>query len=89
LASKYKLPAVYAAREFAVQGGLIAFGADYADLYLRTATVVDKVLKGANPAEIPIEQPTKFTFVVNLKTAEFLGLTIPYVLVARAAEVIE
>jgi putative tryptophan/tyrosine transport system substrate-binding protein len=89
LASKYKLPAIYAAREFAMEGGLIAFGADYADLYLRAATVVDKVLKGANPAEIPIEQPTKFTFVVNLKTAESLGLTIPYVLVARADEVIE
>jgi len=89
LASKYKLPAVYAAREFAMEGGMIAFGADYADLYSRTATVVDKVLKGGNPAEIPIEQPTKFTFVVNLKTAGSLGLTIPNVLVARADEVIE
>jgi putative ABC transport system substrate-binding protein len=89
LASKYKLPAIYAAREFAIDGGLIAFAADYADLYLRTATIVDKVLKGANPADIPVEQPTKFDLVVNLKTAKFLGLTVPYVLVARAAEVIE
>jgi putative ABC transport system substrate-binding protein len=89
LASKYKLPAIYAAREFAIDGGLIAFAADYADLYLRTATVVDKVLKGANPAEIPVEQPTKFDLVVNLRTAKSLGLTIPYVLVARADEVIE
>jgi putative ABC transport system substrate-binding protein len=89
LASKYKLPAVYSAREFAIDGGLIAFGADYADLYLRAATVVDKILKGANPAEIPIEQPTKFNLVVNLRTAKSLGLTIPYVLVARADEVIE
>jgi len=89
LASKYKLPAIYAAREFAIDGGLIAFAADYADLYLRAATIVDKVLKGANPAEIPVEQPTKFDLVVNLKTANSLGLTIPYVLVARADEVIE
>jgi putative ABC transport system substrate-binding protein len=89
LASKYKLPAIYAAREFAIDGGLIAFAADYADLYLRTATIVDKVLKGANPADIPVEQPTKFDLVVNLKTAKFLGLTVPYVLVARADEVIE
>jgi putative ABC transport system substrate-binding protein len=89
LASKYKLPAIYAAREFAIDGGLIAFAADYADLYLRTATIVDKVLKGANPADIPVEQPTKFDLVVNLKTAKDLGLTVPYVLVARADEVIE
>jgi putative tryptophan/tyrosine transport system substrate-binding protein len=89
LASKYKLPAVYSAREFAIDGGLIAFAADYADLYLRAATVVEKILKGANPAEIPIEQPTKFDLVVNLRTAKSLGLTIPYVLVARADEVIE
>jgi putative tryptophan/tyrosine transport system substrate-binding protein len=82
LASKYKLPAIYSAREF-------AFAADYADLYLRTATIVDKILKGANPAEIPVEQPTKFDLVVNLRTARSLGLTIPYVLVARADEVIE
>ena len=89
LASKYKLPAIYSAREFAIDGGLIAFGADYADLYLRAATVVDKILKGTDPAEIPIEQPTKFDLVVNLKTAKSLGLTIPYALVARADEVIE
>jgi ABC-type uncharacterized transport system substrate-binding protein len=89
LASKHKLPAIYAAREFAIDGGLIAFAADYADLYLRTAAVVDKILKGANPAEIPVEQPTKFDLVVNLRTAKSLGLNIPYVLVARADEVIE
>ena len=89
LASKYKLPAIYAAREFAIDGGLIAFAADYADLYLRAAAVADKILKGANPAEIPIEQPTKFDLVVNLRTAKALGLTIPYILVARADEVIE
>jgi len=89
LASKYKLPAIYSAREFAIEGGLIAFAADYADLYLRAAAVVDKILRGANPAEIPVEQPTKFDLVVNLRTAKSLGLTIPYVLVARADEVIE
>jgi putative ABC transport system substrate-binding protein len=89
LASKYKLPAIYAAREFAIDGGLVAFAADYADLYRRAAIVVDKILKGANPAEIPVEQPTKFDLVVNLKTAKSLGITIPYVLVARADEVIE
>jgi putative ABC transport system substrate-binding protein len=89
LASTHKIPAIYAAREYAIDGGLISFAADYADLYLRAATVVDKILKGANPAEIPIEQPTKFNLVVNLRTAKSLGLTIPYVLVARADEVIE
>jgi putative ABC transport system substrate-binding protein len=89
LASKYKLPAIYAAREFAIEGGLVAFAADYADLYLRAAVIVDKILKGANPAVIPVEQPTKFDLVVNLRTAKSLGLTIPYVLVARADEVIE
>jgi putative tryptophan/tyrosine transport system substrate-binding protein len=89
LASKYGLPAIYSAREFAMNGGLIAFAADYADLYSRAASVVDKILKGANPAEIPVEQPTKFDLVINLKTAKSLGLTLPYVLVARADEVIE
>jgi putative ABC transport system substrate-binding protein len=89
LASTHELPAIYAAREFAIDGGLISFAADYADLYLRAASVVDKILKGANPAEIPVEQPTKFDLVINLKTAKSLNLKVPYVLVARADEVIE
>jgi putative ABC transport system substrate-binding protein len=89
LALAHKIPAIYAARESAIDGGLISFAPDYADLYLRTATVVDKILRGANPAEIPIEQPTKFNLVINLRTAKSLGITIPDVLVARADEVIE
>jgi putative ABC transport system substrate-binding protein len=89
LASTHKLPAIYAAREFAIDGGLVSFAADYADLYLRAASVVNKILKGVNPAEIPVEQPTKFDLVINLKTAKSLNLKVPYVLVARADEVIE
>jgi len=69
--------------------GLISYGPSFADLYRRAASVVDRILKGANPAEIPVEQPTKFEVVVNLKTAKALGLTIPRSLVFRAEHVIE
>ena len=89
LAAMYKLPTIYAAREFADDGGLIAYAANYAHLYLRAASFVDKIFKGANPADIPVEQPTKFDLIVNLKTAKALGLTVPYTLLARADEVIE
>src|SRR5215475_4240889 len=77
LADKMRLPAMYGLREHAAAGGLMAYGPNYADLYRRAASYVDKILKGAKPADLPVEQPTKFEFVINLKTARTLGLTIP------------
>jgi len=88
LAAKNRLPAVYPSREFADAGGLMAYGANLADLLRRAATYVVKILNGANPAELPVEQPTKFDLVVNLRTAKALGLTIPQSLLGRADEVI-
>ena len=88
LVTKHRLPAIYAAREFVEAGGLIAYAVSYPDLYRRVATYVDKILKGAKPADLPIEQPTKFELVINLKTAG-AGLTIPPSLLTRADEVIE
>ena len=87
LASRHRLPAIYASKEFI--GGLLTYGVSYPDQYRRAASFVDKVLKGANPAELPVEQPTKLELVINLKTAKALNLTIPAVLLARADEVIE
>ena len=88
LASKARLPAMYAARDFSEEGGLMSYGANYGDLYRRTAGYVVKILKGAKPGDLPIEQPTKFELVVNLKTAKALGITIPESILLQADEVI-
>ncbi len=89
LAASHKLPTIYMAREFATIGGLMSYGPDLNDLWRRAATYVDKILKGAKPADLPVEQPNKFELVVNLKTAQALGLTIPPSILAGADEVIE
>jgi len=89
LADKSRLPAMYGLKEDVAAGGLLAYGPKYADLYRRAASYVDKILKGAKPADLPVERPTKFEFVINLKTAKTLGLTIPPGILAIADEVIE
>jgi putative ABC transport system substrate-binding protein len=89
LAAKNHLPTVFAASEFMDAGGLISYGPNYADLYRRAATYVDKILKGAKPADLPVEQPMKFELVINLKTAKQIGLTIPQSVLYRADKVIK
>jgi putative tryptophan/tyrosine transport system substrate-binding protein len=89
LAARSRLPAIYSVKDFAEAGGLMAYGVNLGESFRRAATYVDKILKGAKPADLPVEQPTKFDLVVNLKAAKGLGLTIPPSLLARADEVIQ
>src|SRR5262249_53362385 len=89
LAMGVRLPTMYASRDYVEAGGLMSYGANYPDLWRHAADLVEKILRGAKPAEIPVEQPTKFDLVINLTTAKALGLDIPQTLLARADEVIE
>jgi len=89
LAAKSQLTAIYGLTEFAVDGGLMSYGANIEDMFRRAATYVAKILEGAKPGDLPVQQPTRFDFVINLKTAKALGLEVPPTLQARADEVIE
>ncbi len=88
LALKYRLPGMYATTQFVEESGLMAYGPSIADLYRRAATYVDKILRGRKPADLPVEQPTKFDFIINLKTAKQIGITIPPNVLVRADRVI-
>jgi putative ABC transport system substrate-binding protein len=89
LAATHRLPAIYSYRYFVAEGGLVSYGADLIGLYHRVASYVDRVFKGEKPADLPVQQPTKYELVINLKTAKMLGLTVPPTLLAAADEVIE
>jgi putative tryptophan/tyrosine transport system substrate-binding protein len=89
LAGKNRLPAIYPQTEWVEDGGLMTYGANIPDLFRRAATYVDKILKGAKPADLPVEQPKKFEFIINLKAAKQFGLTIPPNVLARADKVIK
>jgi putative ABC transport system substrate-binding protein len=89
LSTENRFPAIYSTKEYAEAGGLMSYGANFPDLYRRAATYVDKILKGTKPADLPVEQPTKFEFVINLKAAKQIGLTIPPNVLARADKVLK
>ena len=86
---RYKVPAIHCASDLVAEGGLISYGVETIDLFRRAAPYVDRILRGANPADLPVQQPTKFELAINLTTAKALGLTVPFSLLARADEVIE
>jgi putative tryptophan/tyrosine transport system substrate-binding protein len=88
-AARHRLPAVYGFRYFAADGGLMSYGVDVRDLFRRSAAYVDRILKGEKPADLPVQAPTKYELVINLKTAKALGLDVPWFLQQRADEVIE
>ena len=89
LAANYRLPAIYLGRQYVTDGGLISYSPDFPDLWLRAGGYVDKILKGTKPSDLPVEQPTKYELVINLKTSKAMGLTVPPSLLVRADEVIE
>ena len=89
LAGRYRMPAIYFQREFVEDGGLMSYGVDYEDLYRRMAGYVDKILKGAKPADLPVQQATKFEFIINLKAGKQIGLTITNRVLERASRVIQ
>ena len=89
MTARNRVPAVYPFEHYALRGGLVAYGVELSDLFRRAASYVDRILKGEKPADLPVQMPTKFKLVINLKTAKALGLTVPPMLLARADEVIE
>ena len=89
LSERYRLPAVYGFRQFVTEGALISYGPDSVDIVRRSASYVDRILQGEKPADLPVQAPTKYELVINLKTAKTMGLTVPETMLARADEVIE